>query len=154
VGTAIPIVVEPVSTKYNPKNVVDAQFSMPFGAAVAILRRRAFIDEYQMDLVSSEEVKALMRKVKCEHNPDLDKDYPKVWPSIVNIETTKGRVFEERVDYPKGDPENPLTWEELTDRFDLLSKIAYSADKIRKIKEIMANLEKVENVGETCQSLR
>jgi len=154
VGTAIPIVVEPVSTKYNPRNVVDAQFSMPFGAAVAILRRRAFIDEYQMDLVSSEEVKALMRKVKCEHNPDLDKDYPKVWPSIVNIETTKGRVFEERVDYPKGDPENPLTWEELTDRFDLLSKIAYSADKIRKIKEIMANLEKVENVGETCQSLR
>jgi len=154
VGTAIPIVVEPESTKYNPKNVVDAQFSMPFGAAVAILKRRAFIDEYQMDLVSSEEVKALMRKVKCEHNPDLDKDYPKVWPSIVNIETTKGRVFEERVDYPKGDPENPLTWEELTDRFDLLSKIAYSEDKRRKIKEIMANLEKVENVGEICQSLR
>ncbi len=126
---------------------------MPFGAAVAILRRRAFIDEYKMDLVSSEEVKALMQKVKCQHNPALDKDYPRVWPSIVNIETTNGRVFEERVDYPKGDPENPLTWEELTDRFDLLSGIVYSDDKRREIKEIVTNFEKVENVGEICNSL-
>jgi 2-methylcitrate dehydratase PrpD len=154
VGTAISIVVEPKSTKYNPKNVVDAQFSMPFGAAVAILRRKAFIDEYQMDLLSSGEVKDLMQKVECEHNPELDKDYPEVWPSIVKIETTEGRVFEERVDYPKGDPENPLTWEELTDRFDLLAKTTYPEDQRRKIKEIMANLEKVENVGEICQLLR
>ena len=154
VEAAIHVVVEPESTKYNPENVVDAQFSMPFGAAVAILRRRAFIDEFQIDLISSREVKDLMQKIKCQHNPELDKDYPKVWPSIVKIETTKGRVFEERVDYPKGDPENPLTWEELTDRYNLLSKAVYSEDKRRQIKEVVTNFEKVENVEETCQCLR
>ena len=154
VGVAIPVVVEPESTRHNPENVVDAQFSMPFGAAVAILRRKAFIDEFQMDLVSSREVKDLMQKVKCKHNPDLDKDYPKVWPSIVKIETTKGRAFEGRADYPKGDPENPLTWEELTNRYDLLSKAVYSEEKRRKIKEVVTNFEKVEHVGETCKCLR
>jgi len=154
VGTAIPIVAEPESTKRNPKNVVDAQFSMPFGAAVAILRRRAFIDEYQMNLISSKKVKALMQKVECEHNPALDKNFPKVWPSIVSIETTEGEIFEERVDCPKGDPENLLTWEELTDRFAFLSKVAYSEAKRRKIKETIAGLENVKNIGEICQFLR
>jgi 2-methylcitrate dehydratase PrpD len=105
-------------------------------------------------LISSREVKDLMQKIKCQHNPELDKDYPKVWPSIVKIETTKGRVFEERVDYPKGDPENPLTWEELTDRYNLLSKAVYSEDKRRQIKEVVTTFEKVENVEETCQCLR
>ena len=154
VGTAMPIVAEPASVKRDPKSIVDAQFSMHFGAAAAILRRSAFLDEYRMDLILSAEARDLMQKVDCQHNPTLDEVFPAVWPSVAIIETTDGRTLEKRVDYPKGDPNNPLTQEELGDRFELLTKDIYSEDKRRKIKEIATDFENVDSVADCCKYLR
>src|SRR5439155_15778948 len=40
------LIAEPPERKYEPRSIVDAQFSMPFGAAVALLRGRAGLGEY------------------------------------------------------------------------------------------------------------
>src|SRR5947208_14261119 len=62
-NTAFPIICEPAAIKYAPRSIVDAQFSMPFGAAVALLCRRASLTEFTPDMIAAPRVRALMQGV-------------------------------------------------------------------------------------------
>jgi 2-methylcitrate dehydratase PrpD len=128
-----PIVVTPEESKYNPRSVVDAQFSMPFGAAVAMLYGKASLEEYTMEKVNSPRVKEVMQKVSCVEDPELDKVFPKQWPATVKIVTRDGKSYSAKIDYPKGDPENPLTWDELIDKVNGLASSIYSASHREEI---------------------
>ncbi len=140
------LVAEPESQKTNPKSVVDAQFSMPFGAAMAILNGKATLDEYTMENVNSARVKELMGKISCVKDPDLEKEFPKKWPASVSLRTKDGKTYYTRIDFPKGDPENPLTWEELIDKFRNLITPLFPDARQTEIIERVRSLEKEEDL--------
>ena len=141
-----PIVVTPEKLKYNPLSVVDAQFSMPFGAAVAILYGRASLEEYTQEKVESPQVKEMMDKITCIENPELDKVYPKQWPASVQIRTKDGRTFSTWIDSPKGDPENPLSWDELIEKFHELTPSIYSKGRVEKLIDQTKKIERQRNL--------
>jgi len=143
-----PIIVTPEELKYNPQSIVDAQFSMPFGAAVAILYGGASLSQYREKVIQSPEVKEMMKKVHCVENPELDKVYPKQWPATVEIKTKDGRTFSTRIDYPKGDPENPLSWDELVEKFNGLTSSIYSKARRGKIVEQIKKIDAVRNLNQ------
>ena len=136
-----PIVAEPRELKYNPETIYDAQFSMPFGAALAILYGKAGLDEYTEANLRSPEVRELMNRVFCVLDTELDRLYPRKWPASVEIATKDGRKFSARIDYPKGDPENPLSWEELVQKFNSLSAPVFSAGRRAEIISRLRSLE-------------
>jgi 2-methylcitrate dehydratase PrpD len=128
-----PIIVTPEEIKYNPKSVVDAQFSMPFGAAAAILYGQISLSQYRAKIIQSPEMKQMMDRVRCVEDPELEKVFPKQWPATAEVKTKDGRTFSTRIDYPKGDPENPLSWDELIEKFQNLTKVVYPKDRRNKI---------------------
>jgi 2-methylcitrate dehydratase PrpD len=136
-----PIVAEPQELKYNPKSVVDAQFSMPFGAAVAVLYGRASLNEYTQEKVESSEVREMMGRISCVQDPELDKAFPNQWPASVSIATKAGEVFKAHIDYPTGDPENPLTWEQLIQKFKDLTAPIFEKAVGLQIVDLVRNLE-------------
>ncbi|UCD57219.1 MAG: MmgE/PrpD family protein [Candidatus Hydrogenedentota bacterium] len=137
-----PLVVEPEEAKCNPKNIVDAQFSMPFGAAVAAIFGKASVDEYTHENIRSPGVKRVMEKVHCVADEKLEKEFPKKWPAFAEILTKRGKTYSARIVYPKGDPENPLTWQELIEKFSNLASPIYSEEKINQIIDAISTLEK------------
>jgi len=140
------IIAEPQEQKSNPKSVVDAQFSMPFGAAVAILYGKATLDEYTLERINSARVRKLMEKISCVEDPELETEFPKKWPAAVTLLTKDGKAYSTRIDYPKGDPENPLTWDELIDKFrNLVSPILREARQ-NEIIERVKSLEKEQDL--------
>jgi len=140
------IVAEPEEQKSDPKSIVDAQFSMPFGAAVAILYGQATLDEYTLENIKSDRLRKLMGKISCVKDPELEKEFPKKWPAAVTLLTKDGKTYSTRIDFPKGDPENPLTWEELIDKFrNLVSPVFFEA-KQNEIIERVRSLEKEEDL--------
>lgn len=143
---AFPIIVEPEELKYNPRTALDAQFSIPFGAAVAILHGRVSLDEYTADNLGSLEVKEMMDRVSCVPDPELDKVYPKQWPASVEITTKDGRRFSTRINYPKGDPENPLSWEELIGKFDGLASPVFPQDRREEVISRVRSLHTEESI--------
>jgi len=143
-----PIIVTPEELKYNPQSIVDAQFSMPFGAAVAILYGEASLSQYRPKVIQSQEVKEMMKKVRCVEDPELDKVYPKQWPATVEIKTKDGRTFCARIDYPKGDPENPLSWEELIEKFNGLTPSVYSKARRGRIVEQIKKIDALRNLNQ------
>ena len=79
--------------------------------------------------------------------------FPSVQAAIVHITKTDGSVLAERVDFPKGEPENPLDEAEFKDRYDSLMTYAHQAHgdeiyqlvyaenaKIRKVMEIIGGV--------------
>ena len=151
--TGFALVVEPQEQKQKPQSIVDAQFSMPFGAAVAILFGKASLDEYSQENLSSPEVRKMMSRVRCVADDDLEKEFPRKWPARVTITTGRGQEFSIKIDYPKGDPENPLTWEELITKFKELVQPVYSNHRISKIIETIKSLEHVDTLKSLSELL-
>ena len=139
--TGMPLVAKPEEEKRNPKSVVDAQFSMPFGAAVAVLYGRASLDEYTEEKVAAPEIKDMMRKIVCVEDPHLEKDFPRKWRASVKITAKDGQEFSTEIEYPKGDPENPLSWEELISKFKGLAGSVYSEERLDQIVTELRRLE-------------
>jgi len=123
------IVAEPWAQKYSPESVVDAQFSMPFGAAVAALEGAAGLRQFTIGRVRSPQVREFMKKVEMVKDPSIEETFPAEWPARVAIETENGQRVEQFVRYPKGDPENPLTWDEMCAKFRSLASEVISDDR-------------------------
>jgi 2-methylcitrate dehydratase PrpD len=132
------IVAEPRAKKYNPESVVDAQFSMPFGAAVAAMDGAAGLDQFTVEKARSPKIRKLMGKVALVKDPRIEENFPKEWPAHVVIELDNGQRYEKSIRYPKGDPENPLTWGEMTAKFRSLAGSVISAERCDQIIEAIS----------------
>ena len=66
---------------------------------------------------------------------------------IVNLTTTDGRTFTRQLDYPKGDPRNPLSDAEVEEKFAALAEGVLSEGAQKKLKDAIWNLEKVGSVS-------
>ena len=132
-----PLIAEPIESKYNPQSIVDAQFSMPFGAAAALLYGKAGLKEFQLSTIQSKPVRDMMRKVECIVDPELDRTFPKQWRATAEILTEEEKSYSTTVEYPKGDPENPLSWEEMKERFhDLTGQIMKKEQRLKIVEEV------------------
>jgi 2-methylcitrate dehydratase PrpD len=80
-----------------------------------------------------------MGKVSCILDPALDKAFPAKWPSTIEITTNDGRIFSTRIDSPKGDYDNPLSWDELIEKFNSLATI-YSKERRKQIESAVSSL--------------
>jgi 2-methylcitrate dehydratase PrpD len=142
VSQAIPIVVEPLERKLAPANDVDAQFSLHYAIGLGIALRRATLDEYGEPALSSPEVRDVASKVVAEARPDFDARFPALWPSEVEIETVDGRVLRLQTDFPKGDPQNRLSYDEMCAKFRSLASSALGDGELDAIEQALAGLER------------
>jgi 2-methylcitrate dehydratase PrpD len=127
-SVAVDIVAEPAEAKRRPASVVDAQFSLAFGAAAALLWGRAGLAEYGEARLDDPEALALMDRVEYEVDPDIDRVFPDKWKAWARVTTRGGDVHSQWVDDPKGDPGNPFTDDECREKFDDLASAVYSTE--------------------------
>lgn len=80
----------------------------------------------------------MMGRVVLEKDIRLEKTFPHEWPARVTIHLEDGRSFEKFIRHPKGDPENPLTWEEMTAKFRSLASAGFPAGRCDRIIEQIA----------------
>lgn len=111
------LIADPIERKREPANVVDAQFSAPFGAAVALVHGRAGIAEHSETALADERVRRLMAATDCVPDPALDARYPGEWPGWVELRLRDGRLLRHDVDHALGEPENPVPRGALVRRF-------------------------------------
>ncbi|HEV8654225.1 MAG TPA: MmgE/PrpD family protein [Candidatus Limnocylindria bacterium] len=111
------LVADPIERKRDPRNVVDAQFSAPYAAAVALVRGAAGLREFDAATIADPAVRGLMTRIDCVRDPGLDALYPQIWPAAVTVRLQDGRTLEARITHALGEPENPVPRPALVDRF-------------------------------------
>ena len=135
-------------SKYDPRNKETADHSLPYVIAAAVAERQVtplqFTDAKIMDPV----IRAQLRKVEVVADPEVEKLFPKLQRVIVTIRTTDGREFTRQLDYPKGDPRNPLTDAEIEEKFDALADPVMTPAARQKLKAAVWGLEKMKSVAE------
>ena len=97
--------------------ISSAKLSTPFGVALAIVKGRAGFADYNEDNLNADEIINLTRKVSVIEDVDFTRRSPAVRGAKVTVYLTEGGVFEACSLYPKGEPENPLSNQELEDKF-------------------------------------
>jgi 2-methylcitrate dehydratase PrpD len=105
---------------YAPRTVVGAQFSLPFALAVAGRDRAVGLAQVTEAALTDPELLALARRVEVRVDPDLARAFPAKTSARVTLRTARG-TYACAVEFPKGNPENPLTDVELADKFRSLA---------------------------------
>jgi 2-methylcitrate dehydratase PrpD len=111
------LVADPIEQKRAPTSVVDAQFSAPYAAAVALTYGSGGIDAYTPDKIQDPTVRDLMAHTECYRDASLDAGYPAQWPAAVQISLKDGRMLSTRVEFATGEPENPVARPALLEKF-------------------------------------
>lgn len=125
----------------------NCQFNLPFIAACAIADGEVTERQFTKERISDEKLHGLAEKIKVIADEALDSIYPENRrPTHVLVRTKKGKTYEKRVDYPKGEPRNPLTDEELYDKFVEWSSL--SKGRADEIWTTLLKLEEIEDVSE------
>jgi 2-methylcitrate dehydratase PrpD len=118
---------------------------MPFGAAIALLHRNAGLDQFTDENFRSAQIREFMGKVVLTRDPRIEKDFPAEWPAIVQIHLNDGKQFEKNIRFPKGDPENPLSWQELSAKFQSLAGRVFPKSRcdqiVSSVKELNPSTE-------------
>ncbi|MDR1534219.1 MAG: MmgE/PrpD family protein [Planctomycetota bacterium] len=151
---SIKVLTVPVETKADPKTVVDAQFSLPYAVACGMVKGRESIAEFTNETIRDAKVLELARKVKWELDPEAEKVYPKYYPCTVIVKMKNGKEYRSHVDYPKGDPENPVTWEEAVEKFRFMAGHHSGRMEQDRIIELCANLEKLEKLDDLIELIK
>ncbi|MBU6423391.1 MAG: MmgE/PrpD family protein, partial [Chloroflexi bacterium] len=111
------LIADPPERVREPRNVVDAQFSAPYAAAVALARGRAGLAEFSDETLRDPTIRGLTARAECYRDASLDAPYPRQWPAAVEIRLRDGRVVSRRIEHALGEPENPVPRDALVARF-------------------------------------
>ncbi len=141
-------------SKYDPRTKETADHSLPYVIAAAIVDRQVTPAQFANEKILDPTIRAQLRKVEVKADPEIEKLFPKLQRVIVDIATTDGREFTRQVDYPRGDPRNPLTDREVEEKFEALAGPVLSAAALKKVEDAIWNLEKVGAIGDMMSLLR
>jgi 2-methylcitrate dehydratase len=134
-------------SKYDPRSKETADHSLPYVIAAAIAERQVTPVQFEMKKIMDPTIRAQLKKVEVVADPEIEKVFPALQRVVVNITTTDGATYSKQLDYPKGDPRNPLTDQEVEEKFAALAEGVLSSAAQKKLKDAIWNLEKVGSVS-------
>ena len=102
---------------YDITGEAAARMSIPFSVAVALSTGKAGIAEFAAPYVADPRLLALLPKIKIEGDEYLSSLVPDKRGAVVEVVMDDGQKWAFEVLYPKGEPENPLSNEELWEKF-------------------------------------
>ena len=135
-------------SKYDPRNKETADHSLPYVIAAALVERQVTPVQFTIEKIMDPKIREQLKKIEVVADPEIEKVFPALQRVIVNIHTTDGRSFSKQLDYPKGDPRNPLTDQEVEEKFSALADGVLSKSAQKRVQDAAWNLERVGSVSE------
>ncbi len=127
----------------QPEGEYQAKFSLQYTVAHAAVYGSVRLNAFTPERIQDPAVRELMQKVVCVADPVFSKGYPGQRASQVDIETVDGRKLAHFQPYRKGDPELPLTDDELNAKFMELAEPVLGDRGSKRLLEQLWMLEKL-----------
>jgi 2-methylcitrate dehydratase len=135
-------------SKYDPHTRETADHSLPYVIAAALVDRQVTPVQFTLGKIMDPKIREQLSKVEVVADPEIEKVFPALQRVIVHLTTKDGRCFDKQLDYPKGDPRNPLTDQEIEEKFAALADGVLTSAAQKRIKEAVWNLEHVDSISE------
>ncbi len=102
---------------HHPTTGLQGKFSMEFCLSILLLDRKAGLGEYQDAVVKRPDVQEMIKRVNFYIDPEAEAAGLDKMTSILRIHMKDGTVYSGRAEYAKGSPSNPMSYEEVADKF-------------------------------------
>jgi 2-methylcitrate dehydratase PrpD len=138
-----------------PKTGLEGKFSMPFCLALALTEGKVALDHFTDQKVSDPAIVKLMEKTNLYVDPELAKiGYRGTFNTIVKICLNDGREYVKRLDHSKGSPENPLSENELFEKFADCAGRLLSEEKVNRSVKILKDIQQSADLTELMNTLK
>ena len=104
------------------------------------------LDQFSDEKLNDPRIYEVIDKIIGEPSQEFEKMFPAKQPSRVVVTTNDGRMFEEYLEYPKGDPREPMTMDDLENKFNSLAGDKFDASAKKQLKETIFNCEEMNAV--------
>ena len=144
----------PLEVKAKPRNYVDSQFSLVWGCATAIVKKRVTLSSYTETAIKDKAVLDVAAKIQVEHDPKFDAGG--LEPIYLEITMKNGKVYKKIMETATGSPEKPTTFEGVVSKFHGCNDFSAhpmpkeNADKVIKT---VSELEKLGDIRELIKLL-
>jgi 2-methylcitrate dehydratase PrpD len=132
---------------YDPMmGVLHAQMSMKYCIARAMLDSMLSLAQFTEDKLRDPEAIALATRVNFVLDDEVNRIYPHKFPSIVEVVMRDGKKYKFRVNVLKGSAENPMSWQDVQDKFRALAVPILGNNSAAITVDMVENLEDVEDI--------
>jgi 2-methylcitrate dehydratase PrpD len=116
-----------------PSGPSEAKFSLPFTIALGLTVGHAGMSCFTPEAVADESLRALASRVRVEIDPSIEREYPAKRTAALDLTTADGRLLKAEVPIARGEPEIPLTQEDIEAKFLDNARGALSEEQARAI---------------------
>lgn len=143
-AAGVDLVLEPAAAKVAPRTPYEAKFSLQYSAAAMLVHGRCGVTTYAEDAIRDPRVLELAGRVRYEV-----KDYPTypaAFPGGVRITTRDGRTLEADLPHQRGGPENPMTADEVREKYRENAELALEPQAVEALEEALLALEEQDDL--------
>ena len=137
-------VLEPAGDKVAPRTTYAAKFSLQYSAAAMLVHGSVGLDTYTEEAIADPRVLELAGRVTYEVRDYPT--YPEALPGGVRVLTADGRTFEQDIPYQRGSPENPMSAEDVREKFRANASLALTDTLVDALETAVLSLEDHDNV--------
>jgi 2-methylcitrate dehydratase len=131
-------------SKYEVRTKEEADHSLPYLLAVALLDGQVLPDQYRPERIVADDVQDLLRRVEIKPDDELSERFPQEHSARIRLYLRSGEVLErEQHDY-EGFVTRPMKWDTVAQKFDRLASAHVDAKRGEEIKEAVAALDRIE----------
>ena len=135
----VSLVLEPAAEKRLPRSEYEGKFSLPYSVASLLVRGHVAVGDFTDEAIADPAVLAVAAKVRYETRDYPT--YPQAFPGGVVVRLADGTSFEADYPHQKGGPENPLSADEVREKFRENASLALPDDAVERLEEALLPLD-------------
>jgi len=138
---------------YQPETPLAARLSIPYCVARAAAEGYISMDQFSGKKIAEQPIKEFMKKITLESDPEFFNKYPGTLAAQMELKTKDGRVLRDESIYPKGHPQNPMSEDEVREKFRQLALYSLKEEIVEQIIEKIDQFEKIKKIEDLISLL-
>lgn len=137
--------------KWDPQTRETADHSLPYTMALCLTQGGYWLDDFEPEKIRRPELRPLMKKIEVRETEECNNNFPESNSFRIEVFMKNGERIKAGIDHAKGDPQNPMTDEEIVAKFRRLCAPVMSAERIDKALDALWRLDEMKNMGEVAR---
>ena len=133
--------------KWAPRTRETADHSFPYCVAVALLDGKVTLHSFESKRLTDPALHGLMTKLRVVPQPEFVGRYPQAMPTRITVRTKAGNTYVQQVDYPLGHPKNPMSDQQVEDKFRLLAAGKLDRRRIDQLVDVVWKLDQLKDIS-------
>ena len=139
--------------KWNPLTKETADHSLPYIVGMALLEGKIDNSTYSEKKFRDPKILDFLKKITVVEDKALSSMYPEAVANMVTVKLSSGKVVSKQVDYHKGHPKNPMSDQDVEEKFLRLTRKILDKNHARRILDAIWNLEKTKDVSKVVSMM-